>query len=406
MSVDKKRLDELRIERDDAIPRRVPWWIVLIGVLLVAAATVLFARRSNVAVVSVAQATELATEGRATVLNASGYVTARRAATVSSKTTGKVVEVLIEEGIVVSEGDLLARLDDSLIRATYRLAQAQAESARGSLEETRIRINEAKLDFDRAKRLVSENVSSQSSLDRAEAELRSVEARLEVQHEDLSAATRLVAVRAQELADMEIRAPFSGVVVSKDAQPGEMVSPVSGGGGFTRTGICTIVDMASLEIEVDVNESYITRVSKDQPVEAVLDAYPDWRIAAHVITIIPTADRQKATVAVRIGFDERDDRVLPDMGVKVKFIASETETVERRSTVTIPRQALRRQGEQDVVFVVSNGHAERRAIKVGMADGEIVQVASGVTAGESVIIMGPEDLADGDKVRVEAGEGV
>jgi len=183
-----------------------------------------------------------------------------------------------------------------------------------------------------------------------------------------------------------------------------MVSPVSAGGGFTRTGICTLVDMGSLEIEVDVNESYIRRVEPEQPVEATLDAYPDWRIPAHVITTIPAADRQKATVLVRIGFDALDPRVLPDMGVKVAFLESGGEQASTAgSRVRVPRAALRRDGDRDVVFVVTNGTVERRAVRLaaaGPASGAQVELLAGLVGGERVVVEGPEDLADGDAVRV------
>jgi RND family efflux transporter MFP subunit len=208
-------------------------------------------------------------------------------------------------------------------------------------------------------------------------------------------------VQRQSVEDTIIRAPFDGIVVSKDAQPGEMISPVSAGGGFTRTGVGTIVDMTSLEIEVDVNEAYINRVHPGQKVEAVLDAYPDWKIPAHVIIAVPTADRQKATVKVRIAFDQHDPRILPDMGVKVAFITDEpASAVAAQTMVEIPKAAMRRDGDQDIVFVVKNEKAERRAVKVAASVGETAQIASGVNEGETVIIEGPPDLKDGDDVKI------
>ncbi|MHB0970361.1 MAG: efflux RND transporter periplasmic adaptor subunit [Thermoanaerobaculia bacterium] len=277
--------------------------------------------------------------GRAAVLNASGYVTARRQATVSSKVTGKVTEVHIEEGMRVTRGQLLARLDASIQGAAWRLDLAQERAVASALEETRVRIAEAKLDLERMEKLSSEEVSSKADLDRARAEVDSLVARLAAQQDQLAVARRQVDLRRQDVTDTEIRAPFDGIVVSKDAQPGEMISPVSAGSGFTRTGICTLVDMESLEIEVDVNEAYINRVRVNQQVEAVLDAYPDWKIPAHVITVIPTADRQKATVRVRIAIDQRDPRILPDMGVKVSFIAQDDGTTAAKPTLTMPRTA-------------------------------------------------------------------
>ena len=221
---------------------------------------------------------------------------------------------------------------------------------------------------------------------------------IERQREEVGVAARQVAVWQQQLDDTVIRAPFTGVVVAKNAQPGEMISPISAGGGFTRTGIGTIVDMSSLEIEVDVNEAYINRVSAGQKVEARLDSYPDWPIPCHVIAIIPTADRQRATVSVRVGFEALDPRILPDMGVKVAF--QESAAAEGPSSrVVLPKSAVRREGDREVVLVVVEGQVERRAVTIGESRGEEVYVSSGIAAGEKVVIAGPADLAEGDSVK-------
>jgi RND family efflux transporter MFP subunit len=319
---------------------------------------------------------------------------------VSSKITGKMAEVLVEEGMEVKQGQVLARLDDSIQTRNLALAEAQLESARSAVEESRVRLKEAEINLRRVKELVEREVNSPATLDSAQASVDSLKARIDVGIEDVDVAEKLVILRRQELEDTVIRAPFDGVAISKDAQPGEMVSPVSAGGGFTRTGVSTIVDMSSLEIEVDVNEAYINRVESGQRVEAVLDAYPDWRIPAKVITTIPAADRQKATVRVRVGFDELDPRILPDMGVKVTFLGSEegSEEIQRRR-ILIPRAAMRRDGGRDVVFVVPNEHVERRAVRLGVVSGEEVEVVSGLSAGERVVVEGPDDLADGDRIK-------
>ncbi|MBI4465809.1 MAG: efflux RND transporter periplasmic adaptor subunit, partial [Acidobacteria bacterium] len=355
----------------------------------------------RVAAVRVVTVEESTVSAGSTVLNASGYVTARRQATVSANTTGKVVEVVVEEGMKVREDQVVARLDDSTHRANLALAEAQLEAARRALAETDVRLEEARLNLRRTQGLTAQGISSQAALDAAQAEVGSFEARLALGREQVAVAERQVAVRQRELDDTVIRAPFAGVVVSKDAQPGEMVSPISAGGGFVRTGICTIVDMDSLEIEVDVNESYIARVEGGQRVEATLDAYPDWRIPARVITTVPTADRQKATVKVRIGFDKLDPRLLPDMGVKVNFLDPEARGQgPARPRVLVPRAALRRAGSEDVVFVVREARVERRVVRLGAAQGEQVAVLAGLNPGEQVVVEGPVDLADGDRVRL------
>ena len=397
--VDKATLDGLRIARPaaEASRRRTPL-LVLAGVALAAiAAAIWLFTREGAKEVRVAKATAVASSARGAVLNASGYVTARRQATVSSKVTGKVTDVFVEEGMQVKAGQELARLDADYASKGLALTQAEARAAASALEETRVRIREAQLDYDRAERLSRSEISSRADLDRARAQLDAIQARLVAQADQLSTARRQVDLQRQSVEDTIIRAPFEGIVVSKDAQPGEMISPVSAGGGFTRTGICTIVDMSSLEIEVDVNEAYINRVHPNQKVEAVLDAYPDWRIPAHVITAVPTADRQKATVKVRIALDQRDQRVLPDMGVKVTFITDQPQSATE--IVEVPRPAIRRDGEQDVVYVARDGKVERRAVRVDSAQGDTARISSGVNEGEMVVVAGPA-LADGEKVKV------
>jgi RND family efflux transporter MFP subunit len=242
-------------------------------------------------------------------------------------------------------------------------------------------------------------------MDQAEAEVKSLLARLASTREQINVAESQVALQQSALNDMVIRAPFSGVAISKDAQPGEMVSPVSAGGGFTRTGICTIVDMNSLEIEVDVNESYINRVRSKQPVTAVLDAYPDWQIPAKVITTVPTADRQKATVLVRIGFDALDPRILPDMGVKVTFLRDDDDgTATAAQPVTlVPKAAVREQNGGHHVFVVRENTVERRAVTVGGIDGDRLEVRAGLRGGDRVVVSPPPELAEGSLITVKQG---
>lgn len=400
-------LDELRIDRQADRPASRAGLYVLLAILAVAALAVLAYRFWPAAPVEVRtviarKAQDGSSAGSAaTVLNASGYVTARRQATVSAKFTGRVTEVLIEEGMVVEEGQVLARLDDSNLQPALALAEAQRLSAQRGESETAALLTEAKLSLERSQRLVEKKLTSQAELDRARALAESLEAQLARKQADVEVAARQVDISRQQVEDSIIRAPFAGVVVAKNAQPGEMISPISAGGGFTRTGIGTIVDMASLEIEIDVNEAYINRVEPGQAVVATLDAYPDWKIPCHVIAIIPTADRQRATVEVRVGFDELDPRILPDMGVKVAFQESEAETQRSPAAggLTLPREAVRREQGRDYVLVVRDGKVERRAVATGAANDVSVTVISGLAPGESVVIEGPGDLLDGTAVK-------
>src|SRR5829696_7001027 len=398
MSPDRQTLDELRIERTPTRRGKSPIVVLLIVLLLflgVGAGVFWWLNRPKATVVRTVIVQQPVTGGNR--LNASGYVTARREATVSSKVTGKVVEVLVEEGMKVEAGQVLARIDSSSAEKSLRLSEAQAESAKKALEETRANLEQAERELSRFTKLAASQVASQSELDRAGAEAKSLKARLARQEADVAVAEREVALWRQQMDDTTIRAPFAGIVVSKNAQPGEMISPMSSG-GFTRTGICTIVDMSSLEIEVDVSESYINRVQSGQDVEATLDSYPEWRIPTKVIAIIPTADRNKATVKVRVGFVKLDPRVLPDMSVKVIFqSASEPKAVSRE--LTISKSAVSQRDGKSIVWIVHDGSVERRAITVGSTRGDEVSVSAGLSGGEKLVLNAPENLAEGGRVK-------
>jgi len=399
MSSDKPTLEDLRIDRTQTRRTKTPWLLLLVlaFVGLVAGGAVWWMNRPKPVPVRTAVVVQPGSAGgERTLLNASGYVTARRKSTVSAKVTGKVTEILVEEGMKVEVGQVLARLDSSNVEKSLQLAEAQADSARKTLDETKANLNKAERELKRIAQLAAEKVSSPSDLDNAEAEAKSLQARLDRQLADVAVAEREIALWKQQFDDTIVRAPFSGIVTTKDAQPGEMISPMSAG-GFTRTGICTIVDMTSLEIEVDVNESYINRVSSGQPVEGTLDAYPEWQIPCKVIAIIPTADRQKATVKVRVGFVKLDPRILPDMSAKVAFRASgEVKTTERK--LTVPRAAVRQRDGRDTVFLVQNGRVEQRAVTLGGAQGDDVTIAAGLSGGERLVVDAPVDLGDGARV--------
>ena len=310
----------------------------------------------------------------ASVLDASGYVTARRKATVSSKITGKVMEVFIEEGMFVKKGQILAQLDDSTFQAELKYSISQ--------------LKEAERIYNRTLELTKEKLMSQSSLDSALAQLEGMQAKTEVSR--------------QIVADMKILAPFSGIVVDKAAQPGEMISPISAGGGFTRTGICTIVDMDSLEIEVDVNESYINRVESGQPALANLNAYPNWDIPAEVIAIIPTADRNKATVKVRIGFLERDQRVLPDMGAKVSFLEkSSSSSAEKIDGVVVPSSAVSKQGEEHYVFLIKDGKLLKQSVILVDKTSNYSRIIEGIRVGDRVAESYNSSYKDNQKIEVK-----
>jgi RND family efflux transporter MFP subunit len=396
----------LKIEREPERSGRGGRWIGLLVTLVLLGAAGLYAWRwfsaERPAEVEAATVSQRAAGVRANALTGNGYVVARRRATVSSKITGKVVEVNVEEGMAVKDGQVLARLDDSTYVAAMKLAEAQAEATRRTVQENEVRLAEAKVTLGRIAALVKEGVVGQAEFDTAKAQVDSLAARLSALREQITVADRQVDLAKTDLDNTIIRAPFSGVAISKDAQPGEMVSPVSAGGGFTRTGICTIVDMRSIEVEVDVNENYINRVREDQDVIVILNAYPEWEIPSRVITTVPTADRQKATVLVRIGFRKLDPRILPDMGVKVNFLREEgDDTPAARPVTLVPKASVRTDNNQSFVFVITGETVERRAVKVGGADGDRLEVLAGLSPGDRVVVSPPATLVNGAKVRAK-----
>jgi RND family efflux transporter MFP subunit len=408
---DSELLSQLRIDPDQrdggGSPKRWRWVAAGIAVLGIVALGSLLALRSQAVEVETATAqTPVSTSGTsAAVLDAAGYVTARVDATVSSKITGKLEQVLIEEGDKVTQGQVLARLDNTDQQAQLTLAQAQLGAVQAQVGQLEAQWQQAQRDYKRQQELNSRNLTSSQAVEDANTRMSTLGAQLAAQRKQIDVAKAQLNVARINYDNTIIRAPFSGVVVAKAAQPGEIVSPMSAGGGYTRTGICTIVDMDSLEVEVDVNEAYINRVKPRQPVVAVLDAYPNWKIPAEVIAIIPTADRSKATVRVRIALKEKDARLVPDMGVRVSFYEDQPQdaTPTPPKGVLVPASAIVQRDGQSVVYVVDDERAQRRSVTPGQSYGDLRLVASGLKSGARVIRNPPAGLEDGMRIKLKSG---
>lgn len=414
MSRPEDHLRDLRIDRRPgaARPASNRKWIVLGAIVtVVAVGAVLMSGRPTPVDTTVARSA--AEAGPPTLLDASGFVTARRIATVSSKVTGRVAEVLIEEGMKVEEGQLLARLDATDASAQLELASAQQASSESQLAEARTQLALAETTLKRQQELIGRQLVAQSAFDQAKADRDARAARLASLEKAVEVARDQRALTAIGVDNTQIRAPFAGVIVAKAAQPGEMISPVSAGGGFTRTGIGTLVDMDSLEVNVDVNEAYIGRVQPKMPVNAVLNAYPDWTIPGSVIAIVPTADRTKATVKVRIALDSKDPRIVPDMGVRVSFLAPVDADAPKPTGAFVPEAAIVQpspavEGEEPArpaVFVVEDGVAKRIEVTLGEEANAERHVTAGLSGGETVIVAPPKGLADGARVVAKAAAG-
>ena len=407
----KALLHQLRIDRthsaaDTSAPRRYLLLGTALALLVLLGALWFSLGRARALPVHVAatRAVPGGASASASVLDATGYVTARREATVSAQITGTITAVLIEEGDHVKEGQVIGRLDDTAQRAALAQAQAALHSAQSQLIQDQVQLAQSGRDLKRAEDLVKRNLVSEQAVEQARTQVDAQSAQIEGQKRQIDLATANVRSAQVQLDYCTVRAPFTGVVIAKAAQVGEIVSPFSAGGGFTRTGIGTIVDMDSLEIEVDVNEAYINRVQPGQPVESVLNADPDWKIPSHVIAIIPTADRSKATVKVRIGLDLKDNRIVPDMGVRVSFLEAAAQASEGHAPsppgVLVPVAAVRTEGTQDVVYVFAARKAQRRIVTLGGTMGDARQVLSGLAVGETVITDPPPQLKDGAAVSI------
>lgn len=390
-------LKQLHIDRRPAKKRR-PRWLLPAAVVAVLVLGVVLMNGMRPVTVETAVARKAAEMGTASVLDASGYVTARRIATVSSKITGKVREVLIEEGQVVAEGEVLAYLDDADASAQRDLATAQLASAQSQLAEAQAQLTLANQTLVRQRELAAQKLVAASALDAAVADRDARAARLASLQRAVKVAQDQLAIAGLGVDNTVIRAPFAGVIVAKAAQPGEMISPISAGGGSIRTGIGTLVDMDSLEVQVDVNEANIGRVTPKMPVEAVLNAYPDWKIPAEVIAIVPTADRTKATVKVRIALKQKDPRIVPDMGVRVSFLDPAGVDAPPPSGAFVPERAVVTGEGGSAVFVVADGVARRVAVTLGEKRDADQQVTAGLEGGETVVLSPPEGLGDGDRV--------
>jgi len=408
MPLDTESLSSLRIERTnppsgDGVSRKVLFAVAAGVLIVVVAAAFVWLRPKPTEVTTIVASAESTGPSLGTaVLNASGYVVARRISTVSSKVTGKIAEIFVEEGMVVKEGQVLARLEPENSATMLTMAQRELEASRRNLAEIEVRLAEAERNFKRNESLVEKQLISQTALDASKAEVNALAARLAASQAQVKVSESAVQMRQIDFNDLEVRSPFAGVVISKNAQPGEMISPMSSG-GFTRTGIATVVDMDSREVEVDVNEAYINRVKPNQRVEATLDAYPDAPLSARVVNIVPTADRTKATVRVRIGFDKLEPRILPDMGIKVRFLDdAPAQSANTGPRIRVPSGAVLREGGEAYVWVVSDGRVERRAVTVGAESEGSVEVRAGVNDGEELVSPVVQGLEDGGKIKLKA----
>lgn len=404
-------LNQLKIDRDTPTPKgtRRLLWVAggLAIVLIMATVGGILSCPSGIPVhAAVARAAGGSNaSGAGSLLDASGYVVARRQATVSAKVTGKVREVMIEEGRRVEKDQIIARLDNSNAQAALNQARSQVRQAEANVVAAQAAYDNARPVHERNEKLVRTGAISNGAYDTSKATFDAARTGLDVAKSSLDVARAGLEIAQRNLDDTDIRAPFTGIVTVKNAQPGEMVSPISAGGGFTRTGIGTIVDMDSLEVEVDVSENFISRVHPQQQAVIKLNAYPDWQIPGELIAVIPTADRAKATVRVRVGFKEKDNRVVPDMGARVSFLndaPAPSSAPPKTPGVIVPTEAIQSEnGVNGVAFVVKDEHVQRRTLSLGARNQDGQTVLSGLAPGDRVVVGDMSQLSDGARVKIE-----
>jgi HlyD family secretion protein len=409
-------LHQLRIDPSDreatSESGRNRWLGAVIAAAAIAAAAAFLLTRNSA--IEVSEATAVAASASAAptaILQATGYVTAEREATVSAQITGQLSEVLFDEGQHVQRGQILARLDDTAQQAALAQARAQLQAAEALLQQYRVQLAQARRDLARNQALVGEHLVSEQDFETSQTQAATLAAQVDTQRRQVDLARAGVQAAQVQVDYTVVRAPYAGVIIDKAAQTGEIVSPVSAGGGFTRTGVATIVDMRSLEVDVDVNEAYIHRVRAGQQAAAVLDAYPDWNIPSHVIAIVPTADRSKATVKVRVAFDQLDPRILPDMGVRVSFLqgaAAQPGGPAAGSlpagTVWVPASAVVQRDGRAVVFVVQGDRAHEAAVTPGTSQGDL-RAVEGIAGGTAVVQTPPAHLHDDARIAVKSDGG-
>jgi RND family efflux transporter MFP subunit len=329
-------------------------------------------------------------------------VVARTKASVSSKISGRLAYLGVEEGSVVRRGEIIARLENQDYAAIVEQAEAEVLRSEAALQEARAQRDQLQRDLRRARALLNDSLVSEQEVEDLAARLEAGEARVGVQQAQVQAALAAVGVATANLENTHIRAPFDGTVLRKDAEVGEVVAPVATGGGLTRGAVVTMADLESLEVEVDVNEAYIAQIQDGQPARITLDAYPDTTYDGAVRQIVPTADRQRATVLVKVSILNKDPRILPEMGARVDFLESASTEDEGSQPVRVfvPATAVRDEQGQPVVWVVREGRVYRIAVRAGPVSAGRREIRAGLHGGEQVVVAGPEDLADGAAVRV------
>jgi RND family efflux transporter MFP subunit len=399
-------LDRLRIDRPQggfqpAGSRRLGLILLLVGITLAGLAALYFwGPLSPAQEVAVTVVAKVYPAQAYTVLNASGYVVAQRKAAVSSKSTGRLAYLGVEEGSRVKKGQIMASLENEDLAAARNQAEAQVGEAEAGLVSAQAELTDAQLQYQRYKTLVDQDLISRQDFDIAEARYKKAQAGVAGAQARIRTTRAALAEAQASLGYSYIRSPFNGVVTTKNADVGEVVAPF-GAAANARAAVVTMADLDSLMVEADVAESNLDKVSRGQPCEVSLDAIPDRRFPGEVHMIVPTADRAKATVLTKVKFLEMDDRILPEMSAKVAFLSRPLGEGENRPRLAVSKAALVKRNGRIVAFVLKGHQVKEMPVTVGPALGELVEIAAGLEEGNRVVLNPAASLDDGDRVKVK-----
>jgi len=402
---EKEDLSKLKIDKSKVVfrPRKrrkyIYWALMVIAILIIGwlYANGTFTPSVQVQLVTV---TQIYPSQAFTVLNASGYVVAQRKSALASKVTGRLVWLGVEEGNSVKENQVIARLENEDVKAAKDQAEANVDVARSNLEQTKAELQDATLSFNRNKELIARGVIAQSVYDDALARYQKSSAAVTAAEAALKASSAGVKAANVALEYTFIRAPFDAVVLTKDADVGDIVTPL-GAAANAKASVVTIADMGSLEVEADVSESNLSQIRLDQPCEIQLDALPDQRFRGEIQMIVPTADRSKATVMVKVRFLDKDSRILPEMSAKVAFLSRPATEEEKKRQTALNQAALFNRKNRKVVFLVKGDKVVETPISVGSPIGDMIEVLEGVKAGDQIVLNPSDRLKNGSKIKIE-----
>lgn len=399
--LEKETLQKLSIKKGNYSKssfgiKRLVFYALLLLFCLFIIQFIFFSKRINVEVVTVTNSYPYQSIA---VLNASGYVVADRKSAVSSKITGRLIKLYVEEGIKVKKGQIIAELESEDVKAQYEHALSNLELARENINFATAELDEARKNFQRTKTLFERGFATQSEFDLAESRLKKAEASLKSAEANYKSAQAVVKTVEVSIEYTKIRAPFDGVILTKNADIGDIITPL-GAAANAKAAVVTMADLETLYVEADVSEVYLEKVKKNQPCIIVLDAIPEKIFDGYVYRIVPTVDRTKSSIIVKVKFNEKDNQVMPDMSAKVTFLERQLKDDERRKNIIISKDAVRIEEGRHFVFVIRGDFVEKREIKISKEVNNYLYLTDGLKGGEKIVLKPPKNLKNKSKIKI------